>query len=587
MTIDQKVYSTPYRKDCLQRERPSARRFTRNIIQGHPRYANWAVSAPHWQLKDMMAVSQRSGGTEFQLPYENKVFNFSMDQLQFHVNTKHVKYSSYTFTTNARCIKHLEGITVLGGIHTSSDSISMSKGSFSYYNDQTNITENIQVGEFINNSVSINGLSRSHYLSYLCNNDKNLYRYDITPSRIVQSSNPTYLHFALNHSILSSDNKTLITVGDSSRILISHPQENNPKSLSFKDFDIIETFGDCGFSTSFLSNGNQFVTCFQDGLALLYDLRNLSNPIHSIHSTRPKSQPGAFRVVKTSASNDLIAISEHQGRIHLLDSRNLNNHSVVLLPKYLYNVPPTIKLDDDGNNEDSQIFGRYPIATSADPSKDISNQWFYEPIVKDIDDLKEMRQFGGELNMGYLESYRYLDPRFGSTFGTTRSMLHDQYRILLQGSFDREDTLRRRGNMEYDPQASCLLNHDPPAYKIKRSNIRKIQNWWLKANNDNNSNYENSSPYGTDTINYKEQWPWGKEIPREQEDSMGTQEVNILEVPERDPFFYVDSDIEINGLEFMDNGSGNASLCIGTREGIVLWDINERERNTNATYEYM
>ena len=60
-----------------------------------------------------------------------------------------------------------------------------------------------------------------------------------------------------------------------------------------------------------------------------------------------------------------------------------------------------------------------------------------------------------------------------------------------------------------------------------------------------------------------------------------------MEVPERDPFFYVDSDIEINGLEFMDNGSGNASLCIGTREGIVLWDINERERNTNATYEYM
>ncbi|KAG0687867.1 hypothetical protein C6P40_001751, partial [Pichia californica] len=363
MTIDTQVNKTYVVSTNEQRSFPDAHRFASCVLSNTSHYLNIAISSPHWQLKDLLVSSSYSNFNDdinnnldptFYFPYKNSIFSFNYSSilssdLNSNIHTKIIKYSSIKFQSSPRCLKTLDGIVVTGGISTTYDPdtnpIGLHKGSFSIYNPINSITENIQIGEFITNSVSINKLSTSnssHYRSYLCNNDKFLYQFDITPSRIIQTANPLYLKTALNHSILSNDGKTQIVVGDTSKIFISHPLDNNP-ILNSNNYDIIQTEGDCGFSTSFLPNNNLFITCFQDGLALIYDLRNLSNPIHKIYSTRPKTQPGAFRVVKTSDyNNDLICISEHQGRVHLIDTRNFNNHSVLLLPKYLYNVPPSV-----------------------------------------------------------------------------------------------------------------------------------------------------------------------------------------------------------------------------------------------------
>lgn len=641
---------------------PESRRFARTILSRYSDYLNISLSSPHWQLKDLLKSTSYSSKFDdynynddpvLYIPYKDRVFYFKFNDIRAsdnkHVHTDLINYASIKFQSSPRCLDQLDDIIVAGGIQSgnfnrndgsnsnnnnngSNNSIGLQRGFFSFYNNQNGITENIQVGDFINNCVTINKISNNHYHSYLCNNDKNLYQYDLTPSKIIQSTNAMYLKVALNHTISSHDNKTLITLGDSSKIFISHPQE---KPINF---DILKTEGDCGFSTSLLSNGYQFVSCFQDGLALIYDLRNLNNPIHVINSTRPKTQSGAFRVVKTSSLNDdLICISEHQGRIHLIDARNFNNHSVLLLPKYLYNVPPSITVNHSKskflgyrNNINStqfkslvKMFGSYPIATdsiisnssdadddafedsmdnysySTEVSVDSSNKdkvWYNQPIVKNIEDFDDLKYFGKELSLGYLESHRYnftnnnylngfnrgysFNNNVGLDTGNDyRNNDAERLRVILQGSFDREDLLRRKTKMEVNPRDTRIFTYTDydnmvptKIRKINGGRNEEIKNviddcWWNKYNL--NDEYDD----------FKKYWPWGRNVKPTDGD------FNIMETPERDPFFYIDSDIEINGLELARN-KGKTTLCIGTKEGILLWDINEWKRKCFPNFEY-
>lgn len=679
MTIEVISGASDYSSVAHNRSLPEAQLFAHSLFKPYSRYLNIALSAPHWQLKDLLLSSsytnynsQLTSSPKFYFPYKNRVFCFDYSSLlesDCNVTTDIIRYSSIGFQSNPRCLKQLDGTVVTGGINNGAELIGpnpvgLHKGSFSVYNSETNLTEDVQVGDFINNCVSINRSSTSNsYFSYLCNNDKHLYGFEITNSRIVQSSNPTYLKVALNHSILSDDNNTLITVGDSSKIFISHPQESNPKALNSNDFDILQTNGDCGFSTSFLSNNYQFITCFQDGLALIYDLRNLNRPLHSITSTRPKSQPGAFRVVKTSKNgDDLICISEHQSRIHLIDGRNFDNHSVLLLPKYLMNVPPAISVsykksinnniilkdtksydgggggggsdhadhDDEEEEEDgiadysgdaatdtdvapdndddgySKMFGKYPISVSGDPKRNLMETWYNQPIVRDIDDFADLNYFGGDLNLGYLESYRYLDIRYGNNYNS-RYTNHtgnadessNELKVILQGSFDRENILERKVKTDFNPQMSNLLTN-----KCGRSaplQIRKHQGDGIgNATEDNakifyKENEIRDASVGTwwnseEEVDYKDRWPWTK-VPHGPSDSRDVgpgygDDLNIMETPRRDPFFYVDSDVEINGLELANN-RGKSVLCIGTKEGMVFWDIDDWRRKCFPSFGYV
>ena len=587
MTIDTTIPTVNYQSS--KPSGPQSTRFAASILKKASTYLNVSLSSPHWQLKDLLSVDNKTNS--FKIIHQNKVLNIQVpetydneddmddvdnlinnnDNNSSHSNSnltidnsldKPLLCNSVKVHSNPRCIKQLDGFTVTGGINNminaNSNPIGLHKGSFTFTDIDNNV-QSYQFGEFINNSVSINRSSLNHYVSYLCNNDKHLYSLHITPSGIIPSSTSTYLKAALNHSILSDDGKTLVTLGDSSKIHILHPgsinSSSNGRSMNESDFDIINTNGDCGFSTTFLSNGFQFVSCFQDGLALIYDLRNLSNPIHEIHSTRHKTQPGAFRVCKSTTianNDDLLCISEHQGRIHLIDTRNFNNHSVLLLPKYLHHSPPII--NDEKYN--------YPITESPNPSNLIS--YYNQPIIKNIDDFKDIRHFGGELNLGYFESYKYLNSRL------SRHMWNDNTQITLQGSYDRQDFIQRVKNNLIPPYISNLVSYNnnsglKPYQITDDAIIKEVDMWWNKEYKD----YSNIWPFGSNLL----------------EDNLPEE---IVEIPQRDPFFYVDSDIEINGMEISCNENTNKSqLLIGTMEGVIVWDIDGWKRKCFPCFNYM
>ena len=257
-----------------------------------------------------------------------------------------------TLDFHPRCFKEAHSKIVTGGVISSINSNSSStslmnrafaemgdggtgegaswRGLFSFYNRETQQSLGIRLGTYINNNASVNKVSNGTYTSYVCNNDKYLYSTHISNSAIAVDDSVN-LEFPLNHSALSDDHKNLVVLGDCSKIFLLHPGQQD--GVLRRD-NIIDTHCDSGFSTSFSGSGQQFASCFQDGTCLIYDTRNVgAGPIKTVHSTRKNSSNGAFRCLKYSrGTDDLLVISEHVGRVHVIDSRDFSNHQVIVLP---------------------------------------------------------------------------------------------------------------------------------------------------------------------------------------------------------------------------------------------------------------
>ncbi|CAM9017805.1 unnamed protein product [Wickerhamomyces anomalus] len=302
-----------------------------------------ADSTTHWQLRDLVQPLS-SDPNEILYTYDDTIRS---------TNRKTDKVSTVTkLDFHPRCFQEVDDLIVSGGVISSvNNSNSMTnlnrsfttlndgntgagstwRGLFSLYNKNTQESQTIKLGSYINNNVSISKQSNGQYASYVCNNDMNLYNTDINNTSITVKD-AVNLDFPLNHSALSDDGKNLVVVGDSSNIVLLRPDQNGSNTLC-RD-NIIETQCDSGFSTSFDSSGLQFATCFQDGTCLIYDLRNISaGPMKHVYSTRRHSSNGAFRCVKYSrGTDDLLVLSEHVGRVHVVDTRDFNNHQVIMLP---------------------------------------------------------------------------------------------------------------------------------------------------------------------------------------------------------------------------------------------------------------
>ncbi|KAK6453721.1 uncharacterized protein RJT20DRAFT_122613 [Scheffersomyces xylosifermentans] len=305
-------------------------------------------SVNHWQLRDLLKYD----------PQSNTIYYTKNDTIQ------HLDLASYTSGTHLklnyypRCYNHTNnGVVVTGGLLTSSsklfsmnlENLSMnsnigtprriSKGLFSFYNPNLDVTKTVRLGEMINNDVTVYQSSTNSYNSYICNNDSNLYCVDINTNdsiRVVNKIN-CEINTCLNNVVKNPTTDKMLTVtGDSSSIFLIDPTSSSPNIRTIKSGH------ESGFGISYHSNGHLFSTVFQDGTCLLYDLRNISDskPLIEIRSTRPGHQSGAFRVCKFSPENDmndLLIISEHVGRVHLIDLRNLNydnvdDHQVMVVP---------------------------------------------------------------------------------------------------------------------------------------------------------------------------------------------------------------------------------------------------------------
>lgn len=247
---------------------------------------------------------------------------------------------------------------------------------------------NVTLGKLINNDVALYSADRgysgvSHCEMFVCNNDQNLYHlnYDLQNGNLQMLNVINDMHTPLNSCNLAHDGTKMIVSGDSNKFaLYSHnintkdinSKHKNDKSGTFFKIsstnNIVENlpqheleldeiskinyslnfektytaeYGEYGFSSCFNESNTQFTSVFQNGYGLVYDVRRLDKPIKHLVSSRPCTQKGAFRVCKYSGDIDnLLFISENVGVVHVLDSKNFDNHYLVELPNIIHSQPP-------------------------------------------------------------------------------------------------------------------------------------------------------------------------------------------------------------------------------------------------------
>lgn len=310
-------------------------------------------SVNHWQLRDLLKFND-----------EKDLLYYTRDDSIYYYDLNNQYTKSYIrLNYYPRCFNHCKDVLVTGGLLTSSSKLfslnldnltsassfasnthgsmipskRIAKGLFSFYNPNLGISKTVKLGEMINNDVTIYPTSRNSFTSYVCNNDTHLYCLDINNSSIkVTSKINCEINTCLNNVVKNPKSNSILTAtGDSSSIFLIDP--NQPHKPIIKT---IKSGHESGFGVAYHPNGVLFSAVFQDGICQIYDLRNLSNKLIEIKSTRPGHQSGAFRVCKFSPENDmndLLIISEHVGRVHLIDLRNLDynnvdDHQVIVVP---------------------------------------------------------------------------------------------------------------------------------------------------------------------------------------------------------------------------------------------------------------
>ncbi|CAI4677455.1 CBM_collapsed_G0039150.mRNA.1.CDS.1 [Saccharomyces cerevisiae] len=235
------------------------------------------------------------------------------------------------------------------------------KGIVEFYNQETDTMMTFTLGQFINNCVTLYDRASMQFDLFACNNDGHLYQCDVSNRDVTLVKRYADLKFPLNNASLSHDGQTMVVSGDSNKFAVYNQNElTNQFSLHYDNHpswgssvnrvrriprfalpdesEYIENIyeapnSDHGFYNSFSENDLQFATVFQNGTCAIYDIRNMATPMAEISSTRPHSHNGAFRVCRFSYGlDDLLFISEHQGRVHVVDTRNYVNHQVIVIP---------------------------------------------------------------------------------------------------------------------------------------------------------------------------------------------------------------------------------------------------------------
>lgn len=313
-------------------------------LQPTPQYiANVRSSVNHWQLRDLVQIDPHLG-TLYHThdDYIRELLPLAQRQGQ----PQSANYARFPYFP--RCFGHAEGgVVVTGSVITSSSrAFSMAigtlfgdhtplrrpqKGLFSVFTPEMVEPLTYKVGEMINNAVALYQRPGGGYSLYVCNNDTHLYTVDIS-TRGVRADRKVMCeaNASLNNARLLPNGKLLAVTGDSSLLFMVDAQLPQPVVQRVK------TGRGSGFGLLFHSNEVTVAAACEDGLCLLYDMRNMLAPLHEVRLTRQGHQLGAFRCCKflDSPVHDLLVVLEHAGRVHLVDLRHLDSdhQQVIVFP---------------------------------------------------------------------------------------------------------------------------------------------------------------------------------------------------------------------------------------------------------------
>ncbi|KAI0081001.1 hypothetical protein K474DRAFT_1657182 [Panus rudis PR-1116 ss-1] len=254
----------------------------------------------------------------------------------------------------------------------------------------------------INNSVQLMNmnLTGSHMSSVeprlmISNNDSTVKFFDIAvrsgkyfsaQSRMSQVGE-LRLDVAVNHSSISPDHRTLLSVGDSPDVYLH--RITGSSTLSFSPIAKLSlspyinttpsiyasttTPTVASFSTAFSSNGSKFAVASQEGVVVVWDVRS-TKPLKVIQTDKNRDNqrmragngaasgwlfelpwdwrgagpaPGwGVRSVKFSppgAGKEIMTFTEHTSLLHVLDARTFETEEIVRMPSFEHPAPSSTR----------------------------------------------------------------------------------------------------------------------------------------------------------------------------------------------------------------------------------------------------
>lgn len=525
------------------------------------------------------------------------------------------------------------------------------KGILSLYSEDSGVATSFVLGQFINNCVTINPRSTKEYDLYSCNNDGHLYQCNVDNRGVELVRRYSDLKFALNNVAISHDAKTMVASGDSNKFAIyrqtdlagqfslaydSQPNWGSsvarvkriprfalPDGSGSVDHIYEATGGDHGFYNCFSENDLQFATLFQNGCCLVYDVRNMNSPLAEVTSTRPHSHNGSFRVCKFSYGlDDLLFISEHQGRVHVVDTRNFMNHQVILIPDKLKaeDIP-----QDSGRGAAGvqSRRGNIPVVTSLSPISPGSSVSSMPADAHRRHSMAVPPSFGNQepwLTLATKLPLRLLEPQivpYPNALNKLTNFIFSQqqqqpdsslnHESAGESSNDRNPETRRRSAFRVrrfstssnvsdsdDNEGSAQMDHpletspsvDNYNYQEERTGIfsRNQRNEAFDSNvNANNNN----SAFGDDGIYDAYADINSDENTYSLSGAFGTPNISSYAVDSGTS--YSDSDFSeennIAGINWVED-YGGSSLIIGTDYGIMKWNINSWARRSFSSYDF-
>ncbi|KAL3232294.1 Uncharacterized protein RNJ44_04210 [Nakaseomyces bracarensis] len=510
------------------------------------------------------------------------------------------------------------------------------KGILSLYNENTKASMTFVLGQFINNCVTLHDKSNNQYDLYTCNNDGHMYQCDISNRDVQLVRRFSDLKFPLNNAAMSHDGKSMIVSGDSNKFAIykqdeltdqftlnydnqaqwgsSHKRTKKVYRYSSSDTtgyldNIFEApNGDHGFYNSFSENDLQFATLFQNGVCLIYDVRRMDTPLAEISSTRPHSHNGAFRVCRFSYGlDDLLFISEHQGRVHVVDTRNFVNHQVILIPD---KVTPVTDPEEDNPylphtmqqpisqrqrmDYQSMVFSpsyqmarrRYSFPTMASknwepwitPAGSIPLQYLEPkilPFPKVIDKLTNESVISRYTGGSTINNSHYQDQSSdGSNRVSKRRDSRTSFRIRRVSTSSKRPVVH-----EFTHQSSTANTNSSHSQNVSNSSTTATSSGGTSAIFDDDDLYDAYQDVNTNDSMY----PLSGRFEPTITDNGRYNPINNTVVDYSSADFTEENNI--SGIDWVEDRNGS-SLIIGTDYGIMRWNINSWARRSFSSYDF-
>lgn len=530
------------------------------------------------------------------------------------------------------------------------------KGIVEFYNQETDTMMTFTLGQFINNCVTLYDRASMQFDLFACNNDGHLYQCDVSNRDVTLVKRYADLKFPLNNASLSHDGQTMVVSGDSNKFAVYNQNElTNQFSLHYDNHpswgssanrvrriprfalpdesEYIENIyeapnSDHGFYNCFSENDLQFATVFQNGTCAIYDIRNMATPMAEISSTRPHSHNGAFRVCRFSYGlDDLLFISEYQGRVHVVDTRNYVNHQVIVIPDKV-NME---YINEQKHNTNHNFTTNNNNENESNDSKNELQGADYRSLSRRRFSLPSMPNVTTEpwITMAQRIPKKYLEPQILPFPKVMDKISNESVLFSTKGSsssdiahpYKRRCSFRVRRVSTSAPTADYSNNNvnaslgTPAADSIATSSSNSApQNLidplilshqqasndvfeddeYYEAYNDVHSTYRVSSDYHGVSARAFESFlrpPSTPDLPSDDDNFAANSRNNrgtsnflrrpVITTQESNEF---SEENNISGIDWVEDRNGS-SLIIGTDYGIMRWNINSWARRSFSSYD--